>query len=302
MTLPRARYSDNDAPFLASPQGGWLAGPWRRPTNSSSHETGSIHDDTTAQALGFRRGTVAGSIHMEQFTPLLLHALGADWQRTGGLSLWFMQPTADGEPVQAQVRDGPAARRDLRMLAADGGLVLQGSASSSDDMHGSLRQRLAGMRPGAPPRMLASLAGGICAAGLPTRVAQADVAQRLALITEARATFTQPAGRVGCEVPLSAAVHAMRVFEAQLPVNQNGFVGLFGGIEWQWLDGPMFTERPYQVSGRVVAVTDSPRSEMLWTQTTLRDPATGRDVARMLMLSRLLKQSSALWASETLHP
>jgi len=57
----------------------------------------------------------------------------------------------------------------------------------------------------------------------------------------------------------------------------------------------MRVDHPYEVRGRVVAVTDSPRSEMLWTETTVHDPVSGRDTARMLMLSRLLKESSALW-------
>ena len=48
-----------------------IAGPIRRPRNPSAHVQGSIHDDATATALGFRGGTVAGSIHMDQFPPLL---------------------------------------------------------------------------------------------------------------------------------------------------------------------------------------------------------------------------------------
>ena len=49
-----------------------LAGEWGTPVNTAAHQKGGIHDDDTATDLGFRGGTVAGSIHMEQFLPLLL--------------------------------------------------------------------------------------------------------------------------------------------------------------------------------------------------------------------------------------
>jgi hypothetical protein len=77
-----------------------IAGPVRRPCNVSAHVQGSIHDDATAKALGFRGGTVAGSIHMDQFPPLLLEAFGQGWFETGSLSLYFRHATTDGELVQ----------------------------------------------------------------------------------------------------------------------------------------------------------------------------------------------------------
>jgi len=45
---------------------------FRKPRNSAAEVKGSIHDDATASKLGFRGGTVAGSIHMDQFVPGLL--------------------------------------------------------------------------------------------------------------------------------------------------------------------------------------------------------------------------------------
>ena len=49
---------------------GVLTGPQRAPANLAADAAGSIHDDTTAQKLGFRGGTVAGSVHMQQFPPM----------------------------------------------------------------------------------------------------------------------------------------------------------------------------------------------------------------------------------------
>lgn len=290
------RHPDNAQPFAISQETGWLCGPWRRPTNNSSHETGTIHDDTTAKNLGFRSGTVAGSIHMEQFVPLLLQVLGPRWQRTGSLSLWFREPSIDGECVRAQVADAGGGQRQVCMRREDGSEVLAGTALAGLDTQGALRQRLAAMRPGDAPRMLAPLRVGFQAAHMPTRVPRADVDRRLPIITECLPEFAPPSAQGWA--PLSAAVHALRVFEERLPIAQTGFVGLFGGIEWQWLAGPMLVDRPYEVRGEVIAITDSPRSEMLWTETVVHDTALGCDVARMLMLSRLLKESSPLWNSK----
>ena len=274
----------NEAAFSVEVQGDWLAGPWRTPCNNARHEAGTIHDDATAQAHGYRSGTVAGSIHMEQFAPLLLHALGPGWLERGALSLWFRAPSVDSEPVRALVQAQGTQRR-VRMLTAQGLEVLEGSASATLDSHGAVRQHLAQSLPGAAPRMLAQVPVGWAVHGLPTRVAQAAIERRRHLLTEA----------VGDGVPLSAAVHAMRVYEPLLPLQLGAAVGLFGAIEWQWLAGPMKAEHNYLVDARVLDVGDSPRSEMLWCETTLRDAALGHAVARMLMLSRLLKASSPLW-------
>ncbi|MCR5879261.1 hypothetical protein [Phenylobacterium sp. J367] len=48
--------------------------------------------------------------------------------------------------------------------------------------------------------------------------------------------------------------------------------------------------------GRVVALSESPKTEVAWYESNLRDAADGRAVARLLMMSRLLKASSPLWA------
>src|SRR3954469_1965957 len=87
---------------------GVLAGSLRRPRNLAANQRGSIHDDATAQKLGFRGGTVAGSIHMDQYPPLLLAAFGQEWFEPGSLSLNFKNATTSGEPVVAFVGEPPS--------------------------------------------------------------------------------------------------------------------------------------------------------------------------------------------------
>ena len=50
---------------------GAVHGPYRNVMNPNIHAgEGSIHDQATAEKLGFRGGTVAGSNHMDLFPPL----------------------------------------------------------------------------------------------------------------------------------------------------------------------------------------------------------------------------------------
>ena len=79
---------------------GVLVGPFRAPANLAADVRGSIHDDATAQKLGFRGGTVAGSVHMQQFPPLLVRAFGPEWFETGTISTYFRNATTHGEPVR----------------------------------------------------------------------------------------------------------------------------------------------------------------------------------------------------------
>src|SRR5580704_18947997 len=94
-----------------------ITGPVRRPRNMAAHIAGSIHDDATATALGFRGGTVAGSVHLDQFPPLLVQAFGRQWFETGSLSLYFRHATIDGEAVQAFVERPPAGDHDPQVRA-----------------------------------------------------------------------------------------------------------------------------------------------------------------------------------------
>ena len=88
-----------------------IAGEFRRPKNTASQAKGSIHDDATASKLGFRGGTVAGSLHMDQYVPLLLTAFGPSFLQRGNVSLYFRQATVDQEAVRAFVTPTPADSR-----------------------------------------------------------------------------------------------------------------------------------------------------------------------------------------------
>jgi hypothetical protein len=285
-----------DAPFAAVEQDGVLAGPIRRPTNASKAARGSIHDDATAQKLGFKGGAVAGSIHMEQFPPLLAARLGDDWHRTGGLSLYFLNATTDGEPVRAYCGSVHDGRAEVWMIDETTGLrVCEGTASvGAPDVDSDLRRRLSSIRPPGELRLL-KVAMGDTVSDIPARIIAERAAGRLDLITEDLPGYRDAKLFGELVAAPTMVVDAMRAVEVPLFRPTSAYVGMFGAIEVQMLDGPVFIDHDYLCDGRVLALSDSPKTEIVWYETVLKDARDGRCVARMILMSRLLKASSALW-------
>jgi hypothetical protein len=284
---------------------GVWAGPLRAPRNSAADHKGSIHDDATAKKLGFRGGTVAGSLHMEQFPPLLERMLGPAWWQTGGLSLYFRFATTDRESVRcyAVTPRGAAARQRIEvwMDREDGERIADGSANvGGRDARSALQQRIAVVPPATELRILAGLQAGHACADVPVRIDSMVLAERLAVITEPLPHY----GAASCwgrpALPPSLAVRAMRAVEpglmAGIGLRSSPVVGLFGAIEVQHLAGPLFIDQDYRARGRVLAVSDTPKTEFFWYESILADANSGSDCASMLMMLRFMKASSPRWA------
>src|ERR1700758_472249 len=115
--------------------GDLLTGPWRRPRqmlNAQVYDShASIHDDATAQKLGFQGGTIEGPTHFSQFAPLCERLWGNSWFETGCLSAHYRNAVFAGEEVQAIVAKPTAGQNqvDIRMVKRDGTEVLRGTAS-----------------------------------------------------------------------------------------------------------------------------------------------------------------------------
>lgn len=291
----------SDAPFTATRQDGVTTGPVRHPDNFSKHAKGSIHDNATAQKLGFKGGTVAGNIHFEQFPPLMAELLGRDWYRTGNLSLYFLTPTTDGEPVRVFARD-PVLRPEGGMRAevwmedAEGRRVCEGTAASGPpDLGSFLRQKLKAVRPAEDLRILSRSKAGDTCLNVPARLELARNDKRLEFITEPLPEYEDPEVWGERVAAPAIAIDAMREVETPLFKPDEAFVGMFGAIEVQWLDGPVFMEHDYLADGRLLALSESPKTEVAWFESTLRDAKDDREVSRMILMTRLLKASSPLW-------
>ncbi len=278
-----------------------ISGPWRRPTNTSADEKGGIHDDDTAQDLGFAGGTIAGSIHMEQFPPLLVEHFGDAWWSRGGMSLYFKAATVDHEPVCCKLEPAGENRARIWMENEEGALVMEGSASLGEDEDSEVSQRLKTVRPPGDLRMMADVVTGVDSPECPVTIPAESIDARLAVITEPMPCYSDETIFGGRVVPIAPFIHAFRVVEPHIIPVSGPYVGLFGSIEVQYLDGPVVAERNYVAQGHVLALSDSPKTEIVWYISTLSDPSTGKAVARMTKMDRLMKDASPLWASQERH-
>jgi hypothetical protein len=269
-------------------------GVFRRPHNPSQSAKGSIHDDATASRLGFKGGTVAGSIHMDQFAPLMLDVHGEDWWTLGNLSLYFRQATVDREQVRAFARPAePHAR--LWMENENGDLIAEGTASCAGRDTDTAVERLMESQAKAAPgdlRILSRANVGDEISGLEVSVSREDLERRLEYITEPLEAYRGEAAIL----PPSMIVHLFRGSAQEKLYRTDGpAVGLFGAIEVQAMRGPARAETPYKVRARVLALSTSPKTENVWYRAWAADPRTGEDVASMLMYLRYMKASSRLY-------
>lgn len=276
---------------------GVIVGPLRRSVNSARGVAGSIHDDATAGKLGFRGGTVAGSIHMELMPPLLLHAFGPRWLEQGSLSLYFQNATTDREAVRGFVRESPRGASDAQVEIwierEDGLRVAEGTAALGTPKEPSaLHARDLAQLERGDLRLLGALHPGDSLGEHTASVSQADQDARRAAITEPLDWYWSgsPWGR-SVLTPATAVQLLYRGARHSFSEHTGRAVGLFGAIEIRHVHGPLRVDEEYRVSARVVAVGQSPKTEYAWFDSAA-DDAGGTRVAEMRMLLRWMKASS----------
>lgn len=286
---------------------GMLRGPVRAPINSHQNAPNSIHNDGVAGSLGFRGGTVAGSVHMDQFPPLLVEAFGPEWFETGSLSLQFRTATTSGEPVIALVgRPDPedlaagAAQVAARMETPEGDLVAEGTASVGD--HGlSTHLESIDLRPADPSdlRMFPHLSVGD---EITTYEEAIDAGH--AVGTDGSRLITEPldwySGLSPWGGPVASPSRAVQLLwrrtSGELTRSTGGAVGLFGSIEVRHHQGPLCADHTYRVTSRVAAAGASPKTEYVWFDSEACEPESGERVASMRMQLRWMKASSSHYA------
>lgn len=272
---------------------GTITGPWRRPRNLSAEAAGSIHDDATAAELGFKGGTVAGNIHLVQFVPLLHQHFGDDWFRTGTLSVMFRQATVDLEPVRAHLQPAGEQRVAVRMETEAGEETASGSATIGEPGELSLL-RARDYRPVDPSELtiLADIAPDM---EFPARAVAVNSDRHRSLLANGLLTEPMPQYSDSTEwggpiaSPLTEVDLLTKVEPDMLARIQPGTVGMYGAIELARHGRPVTLDTIYEVSGRVIALSDSPRTEIIWYESTAS--LDGEPIITMLMMSRLLKAS-----------
>jgi hypothetical protein len=275
-----------------------FVGPLRRSENNARNVKGSIHDDATATKLGFRGGTVAGSIHMELFPPILHKAFGRRWFERGTISMYFLNATTDREAVRAFVRqpnrDAADAQVDIWIEREDGMRVAEGTASVGNPQEPSalLRRPLDRFEAG-QLRILGGLKVGDRFDECDAFLKKDAMAERMKVITEPLEWYTKPSpwgGSIATPATMVQLLYSQSI--ATLREKLGRAVGLFGAIELRNIHGPVFVEHPYRVGGSILALGQSPKTEYMWFETALDEPDGGQRVAEMRMLLRFMKASS----------
>jgi hypothetical protein len=293
-----------------------LIGPWRRPHQMlhaqvyDSHA--SIHDDATAQKLGFQGGTIEGPTHFSQFAPLCERVWGNAWFETGCISAHYRNPSFEGEEVQAILAKPEAGQKQCRiqMVKRDGTEVLRGTASAGQDAPATaLDQRLTELKPLADPVILRDVKVGmktkrqIVRMGFDQNMGELypfSLEEKLKVITEPSPFYAgsgNPWGRQIIPIEMLSVLFQYKSKEDRLPV-RGPAVGLFADQEIKLLNGPCFVGEDYELEREVVALSGSRRTESLWIRTSVFGSKSRSAVATMLLNLASIKESYAPYSDE----
>jgi hypothetical protein len=292
-----------------------LVGPWRQPRQMLQAQTydahASIHDDATAQKLGFKGATIEGPTHFSQFAPLGAKLWGQAWFESGCLSAHYRSVCYEGEEVQAILsKPLPATHQcQIQMVKRDGTEVLRGTASVGDAQAATaLEARLGELKPLTDPVILRDVKVAQTSRRQTVRMAFDQIMgdlypfclkQKLAVITESSSYYS------GAENPWRKAIIPMEMLSVLFqyrskddPLPAKGpAVGLFADQEIRLVKGPLFVDEEYEVERKVVALSGSRRTESAWMKTRVFDK-TGALVATMLLNMATLKDSYAPYEEE----
>jgi len=301
---------------VISEREGVLSGPLRAPKQMLAQQEydghTSIHDDATAQKLGFKGATIEGPTHFSQFAPLGFALWGDLWLRRGCISAHYRAPVYEGEEVKALMRrpENGGVQTEIWMLRANGDEILRGTAAVGPDFPASaLDERLGTLPPLPDPVILADVKVGMRSARTPVRMDAEQhmgalypfsLAQKLTRITEPSAFYSNS------EHVWRRPILPMEMISVlmQYSARDNSFktrgpaVGLFADQEIRLFDGPVLAGEPYDIERQVVALTGSRRTESMWVRSTLYASGTERKVAAMLLNLATMKETYAPYAQE----
>ncbi|MBV9512039.1 MAG: hypothetical protein JO303_17325 [Caulobacteraceae bacterium] len=278
-----------------------LIGPSRTVLN---HLQSSIHDPAEAKKLGFRGSAVDGRYYLDVLAPLLVELYGQAWHERGAVSAYYLNVVVSGEAIQGAVERPPAAGRQTRMFArradAPDILAFQGTASLGDHTHSELATFDFRLCDDAGLRMLKGVKPGQSMGEIEAAVTRAaqDAEIDAGVITDAMEwhRLKSPWGGPIATISSTASLVFNLLTDGydRISPGIGRPAGMNGAIEIAYLNGPVFLDRPYRISGSVVGVGESPKTEYCLWDASIRDEH-GGEVARMRHLQRFLKASSPLY-------
>ena len=287
-----------------------ICGPFRSPRQMlADQEYGghkSLHDDDTADVLGFSGAPIEGPTHMSQFVPLLHEFFGQEWYETGCISVHYQNMCVEGDEVRAFVQMPATRQQQTRIFAEkrDGTPVLVGTASiGADNTQTELERKLAGLRPADDLFLLSEMKVGQTGKMQEHVIMKQDqhmgilypfsLQDKLAVITEGSEWYRS------ADTPWGQAIIPLEMISVltQYTSDSAGFyikgpsVGLFADQEIRMVKGPLFVDQEYALEREIIALSESRRTESYWVRTSVLDIETGEMLATTLLNHAILKDS-----------
>jgi len=272
---------------------GKVYGDWCRGVNAGQEMKGSIHEDTTAQKIGMRGGTVAGTVHFDLFAPLLQQVFGKSWFEQGCLSMFFTYATIHDEEVRAVIDLPPAGAQDVQVKGyvemKDGRVVMEGTVAAGKPnvkSHLDLIEFKDFNR--ADLRILKSVNIGDTVEK-PVIIAPASVARRLKNVEDKIDWYEGSSPWGPPIVPLSGCFETLHIYDSL----QFQGVPFFGANEYRMVNGPVKVGVEYRVVNKIVSLAVTSKTELYWLDSWLYEK--DKLVATMRHLNRYMKAGSPLY-------
>ncbi|UCB42599.1 MAG: hypothetical protein JSV77_09110 [Dehalococcoidales bacterium] len=278
---------------------GYIYGGWRAPVNIWQGAPGSIHTDDVAQKIGMRGGTIPGTIHLNLFPPLLIELFGQRWFEKGSLSIYYTYATLDREEVRAVIELPPEGAENVQLRACvetpEGNTVAKGTVGIGEPEEASYIRKIP--LESSPPEELRILAKMEIGKELPP---QEDVVFTQEQLDKALEMITDPIDWYKGSSPWGPSILNPSSMYGAMMMDISGdrvgqAVGFFGATELRNVNGPIKAGIPYRKTGRIVCVGTSPKTEFIWADSELYERDSGKLVADMRHMNRLMKASSPLY-------
>jgi hypothetical protein len=285
-------------------------GGWRAPENVYKSSTTSIHDDSVAQKVGMRGGTIQGTIHLSMFAPLAHKIFGDRWFERGTVSMYYTFATIEKEEVRAIVELPPDTTEEMLPIATkdvqvkawaelkNGQQIMTGTVSIDSPKEPSYLQAIE-LKSSNPEdlRILARLKVDDKLPSQEILLTQEDANRRIYRITD-QLEFYKRKDKSPWKNAIfypTAMYEAMALGSERRDTEDFKAVPFFGATELRNINGPALIGVPYIAKGKYICIGASKKTEYVWFDSTLEEKETGKIIATMRHLDRFMKAGSPLY-------
>lgn len=279
---------------------GYIYGGWREPKNIWRNLTTSIHDDSVAQKVGMRGGTIPGTIHLSLFPPVMLEVFGSRWFERGTVSMYYTYATTDMEKVRAIISVPPEDKNDVQVEArvemVNEQIVAKGTVSVGEPKETSYLQSLKFVD--SDPNELRILKGFKTGDALKEHevfVTQEQATKGLNAITDHLDYYVKSTPWGSTILSPTAISRVMALAYNLLDAKTLKAVPFYGATEIRYINGPVKVGERYIASGNLICVGASPKTEYFWYDSYLEEKKSGKRVAMMRHMNRFMKSGSPLY-------